>query len=1076
MLLGTHKMRPTFFIGLGGSGGRVVDVLARRLAAEEHWPRFADLIHFVTVDTDANDLARLSGRIQKTNIAVAHKPRRIALYRGEETGTPDDRRVTSWVHPWYRFREVSNAGAGQIRLEARFSLHCQLAEATHNSLAHIVRRQLQRALRAQHPNRAEPRARFFIYASTAGGTGSGASLTVAALLRRLAAELGAEAEVFGNFFLPSLFRDKVAAQLVPKINANGYAALKEIERFQELRYEGGPDAMELVFDPGAAEGREVERADRVTQAPFDWVYLIDRPEAMAIEQIYAAAGEAAYLQLFTPILGYQEREADNFRQLQTSLAAGYFSLQYGSIGASVVELPRRRLTRYFARRWTIDALDRLVVARGADDTAVDLSDPDFKALNETEQNRRIDRAFKAFVVAEARAEADLKRPGVFSEIAAFEARGTNLVDAFKARLRQELVAAEDLIDIDSVNAAAITPENCSLNPARDHLGRDFARARAALSTLAAALERDVASGSLLSRFFDEHGASPLLQRFLLVELDARARDELRLGEADDAELSPWCPNPFEDAESGRYLALRPPDPATYTVDSPEVRAAIEQHERGLVEASRRVIKREAAFAQRRRSAVAFFNTLRDTARDALVVEFWQRLARALQAQVEQRLEVFRVIAKKGTALVAHLTEQADRCRRQGLEVPDIGALSGETDEFHLGSEVFHDERAGVRQWDLVYGLVVEPHMTVDLARVLALVNDELEAASTAKARREGATDQVLTRVAAGLDALARDKAERVLASEHPITLGSGLVLEARLAARQNRPGLTLDALAAVPDADVELHLRDKFERVAAMSRPLGRFDEPVLAGKDLAPYRPLFYGVDPDQLRELPLLRDALALAASGFERLEDWTSPDVLSFYQACLGVPPYAWLDVTGPLARSYEHQAADPRRREPMHIDHRWENPGFNGALGPGLPDLDPLRRRAWEERQAAQSAAAADDFALCLAAGVVARAPGAGYAWAYRGKRADLGASLAASVTAFGALPEGLRGPLAAAARDALAHDPGRLDACLRDLAGLRFDAEADGHALEAAALTDLARRLEAARRGLVPAPPAQAASA
>ncbi len=1058
MLLGTAKMRPTFFIGLGGSGGRVVDVLARRLVTEEHWERFDDLIHFVVVDTDANDLARLSGRIQKTNIAIAHKPRRVALYRGEDTGGPGDRRVTSWVHPWYRFREVSNAGAGQIRLEARFSLHCQLAEATHNSLAHIVRRQLQRALRAQQPNRGGERVRFFIYASTAGGTGSGASLPVAALLRRLTRELGAEAEVFGNFLLPSLFRDKVAQPLAPKINANGYAALQEIERFQELRYEGGPEDMELVFDPNASESLEVTAADYVRQAPFDWVYLIDRPEAMAIEQIYAAAGEAAYLQLFTPILGYQEREGDNFRQLQTTLAAGYFALQNGSIGASVVELPRRRLTRYFARRWTLDALTRLVIASGEGDAAVDLASFEFEALSETEQGRRIDAAFEAFVQSEARAEQDDKRPGVFSEIAAYRAHDVDLLEAFRARLRQELERAEDLVDIDSINAAAITPESCSLNAARDNLGRDFQRSRQALATHAAALERDLATGGWLGRLFEEHGATPLAQRYLLIEIDRLAREGLRVGDAEDEGLSQWCPNPWDDADSGRYLALRPPEAAEYKVDAPEVRKAIEAQEQGLLAAAKRLLKRDAAFAQRRQSAVGLFNSLRDTARDALVIDFWQRLSRGLRAQVERRLEVFRVIAKKGTALVAHLAEQAERCRVQGMEVPDVGALAGASAEFHLGSEVFHDERAGVRQWDLVWDIEVAPQLHIDTSRVLALVNDHLQQASTAKARRVGATDEVLADIATQLDELARAKVADLLASDRPLTLASGLELEARLSAHGNRPA-EVDRLEAVPRVQIEGYLHEKLARVCAMSRPLGRFDEPVLAGKDITPYRPLFYGVDPHQLRAHPRLRGALDLAANGFERLEDWSSPDILSFYQACLGVPLYAYREVVGPLAEAYAHQAADPRRREPLHIDHRWEVPGFNGAAGPGLPALDPARRRAWEQARAHAAEGAVADFAACLAAGVVSR-QGRRYGWRHRGKAGDLAATLSASTAAFGALAEGLRGPLGDAARELLAADPSRVDACRRELSGLRFDAEADGLLLEAQAIARLMSALDA----------------
>ena len=56
MLLGPHKLRPTFFIGLGGSGGRVVDVLARRLATDPGFSRFADLVPFYAADRGTSAL------------------------------------------------------------------------------------------------------------------------------------------------------------------------------------------------------------------------------------------------------------------------------------------------------------------------------------------------------------------------------------------------------------------------------------------------------------------------------------------------------------------------------------------------------------------------------------------------------------------------------------------------------------------------------------------------------------------------------------------------------------------------------------------------------------------------------------------------------------------------------------------------------------------------------------------------------------------------------------------------------------------------------------------------------------
>ena len=1042
MLLGTHKLRPTFFIGLGGSGGRVVDVLAKRLASDPNFDRFADLVHFVAVDTDQNDLSRLHREVHKSNISIANKPRRIALHRGEAAGLTEDRRITSWVHPTYRFREHSNAGAGQIRLEARYSLHCQILEQQPQNLTDILRRQLQRALRAGAPNRGSERIRVHLWASTAGGTGSGASLVVANLVRKLAAELGAEAEVFANLFLPSLFRDRVAPPLVSKIEANGYAALKEIERFQELRYEGGPDPLELVFDPLGSHDKAVAPTDRVERAPFDWVYLIDRPEAMTIEEIYAAAGEAAYLQLFTPILGYQEREGDNFRQLQTRLAAGYFALQNGAIGASVVELPRDRLVRYMARRGAVDALERYVIAQSDDTARIDVGDPAWKALSEGEQGRRLDRAFVDFVRGEAHREDLSKKPGIFSEIGRFESLGTQLVQAFKATLRVDLEAAEDLVAIDSINAAAITPENTSLNAQRDAMLRDLQRARMQLSDKATALEKDLASGQLLTRFFQKYQVSPLLQRFLLIELDRAARDDQRIGGEADEGLVDWCLVPFDDPEAGRHLAMTPADAATWKLDQPELRKQLQNLEAGLIDASKKLFRKEQAFTERRQATVAWFNQLRDTAQETLIVEFWQRLARALKQQIQQRLEVFRTIAKQGLGLVSHLRVEAEAARVRGLAVPDIGTTTSlETlGEFHLGSEVFHDERAGVRAWDELWRLVVEPAVHVPVQDLLGAVDAHLQS---------GDGERVLYRIADALDGVYRARITKHLSHDQPLSFAQGLVLEAQMALTQHRAKSRAE-LAAVPMPAVRDYLAEKLARVASMSRALGRFDEPVVAGREFAPYRPRFVGVQSNHLDEVPVLGEALAVGATGFERLEDWGSPDILSFYQACLGVPLYAWVEVQGPLLRAYEHEASDPLRREPLHVDHRWE--------GAGLPGLDPITRRAWEEHRVLLAAKGVGAVARALAAGVVVR-DGRRFVWRLRGKEGDLGASARELAKTWATLSDALRGPLEQAVTGVLTAEPERV-AQARDLfAGWRFDAEAEGQVLEAAAYGQLAEALK-----------------
>ncbi len=1060
MLLGLRELQnlpPTFFIGLGGSGSRVVDTLARRLRREPSWERFRGLIHFVAIDTDQSDLDRISERCETSNISLTNKRRRIQLLRGELEHEENERAV-SWIHPWYEFRDTSGKGAGQIRLESRFSLHCQIADGRPGNVRGVLHQRLSSALAAHNPSRDRTRpVRFYFYGSLAGGTGSGTFITLAYLVRQLAAELGSPSQVYGTYFLPSVFREKVSPPLHSKINANAYAALLELERVMELRYEGtGPNKIELVYDPQLSQGRAVDpRVDKVDRPPYDWVYLADLPEAMTVDQITAAAGEAAYLQLFSPILAFQEREGDNFEQLQSEPNEGFFALQYGSIGASVLELPRERLVRYFARRQCVELLDRYVVgnAKAEDGDGVDWSDKAFQKLSEEEQNRLIDAGFVSFIAQQADLEAHEQVRGIFTEIKELRSAATNVLDRFRERLREELEKAEALIDLMAVQIATITPENPSLNTARTNLRRDFHSSKQKLDAESLVLQKAIQSGQFLTRFFRDYKVSPLLQRFLLLRVSELARNEgLR---SEDEALLDWCFIPYESAEDGAHLAGKPLERSLYHVEEPTVRKMIKDREDALRGASEKWLGKDKAFSEAAFAALGLFNKLERDTRDALLIDFWHQISRSLQHQVEKRLSVFRVIARKGRSRTRHLLAQAEQCRDKGLEVPAVGALPDENTTFHLGHEVFHDARTATRQWDSVYRLRVQGEVKLEPQAVLDAVNGVLERHSASRTADERESDTILDEIADALDGLSRAKIAPFLAHESPMNLASGLELEARIAVASRRGTLAtarLADLAAIPEADLEPYLRDKLDRVASMSRSLGRFDEAVISGSRIPAYPPRFFGIEQRLLEGNGLLKRVFLSAVEGFDALEDWESGDLLSFYQATLGVPLYCYLELLQRLEPDYRHELTT-HRKHPLHIDHRWEREGFHGAPGPGLPSLLLSDRRAWEQArkdEALQRARAAADalqaasegFALNLAAGHIVDQGGL-FALTFMGRSRDLDRGLVAAMAAFAALDEPIRTTTARQARAAIEASPAALAAARAALEKIEGAAAWDG---------------------------------
>ena len=1070
---------PTFFLGMGGSGGRVVDVLAKRLKSEPFWPRLSKLVHFVCIDTDANDLARLARRVETSNISISDKRRRIELLRGN-LDHEANQRVASWVHPWYGFRDVAGKGAGQIRLESRFSQHCQIADGLPGNVRDLITRKLRESMDALNINaQKSANARFFIYGSLAGGTGSGASLITAYLCRQLAIDAGIPAEVFGMFFLPSVFRDRIESALVPKINANGYAALKEIEWCMEMRYDkcGPKGGLEMVFDPRRAPGTKVTKHDRVERAPFDWVYIVDKPEKMAIDQIYQAAGESAYLQLFSPIMAFQDREGDNFAQLQSEPSDGYFAVQYGSMGSSVLEFPRERLVRYFARRKTVELVERLVVGKPPSNSGIAddlvLSGREFLDLAESEQNRRIDEAFKRFVQYEAKQEAEVEKRGLFTDIAELRVGQSNLMDEFRAKLNAEIEALKSEVVIATINAPAITPENPTLNHARVNLARDYKTGKQTVDKKALLLARDITGGGFLSKFFRDFKASPLQQRYFLVQINQLALNaDLRTGvEEEDASLLDWCFLPAADIDSVGYLARKPPDAVEYDVELPDVRKRIAAAEERLSIASKALISKEKKFDEARIGAVREFQRLEQACGDALIIDFWHQTNRALRQHVEKRLDLFRVIAKKGLSAVDHLRAQAENCRERGGTVPDIGRTDEEAAEFHLGNEVFHDARNKVRQWHLVYRLLVEQDLVIDIGAVLAEVNTVLDQAASANSPTQPGTsgsDDVLNSIIDRIDKQMRDKMQRFVDVDREINLFTGLEMEAKLTLLNNRADVTPKDMDRVDPIALEPYIKDKLAFVAGMSIPLARFDEAVLAGAGKKPYRPRFYGVDDKLLERSAMVATALKSAASGFSMLEDWNSHDILTFYQATIGVPLYAWRDVQEDLGIAYEHEAGESGRGHPMQIDARWENTGFHGNESLGIPGLSLGLRRKWEaakkafeEEQARkrkaeddaklrQSAASAGQLGRGLAAGFVSEAYGA-WSLAYRGRTFELGTGLAEAMQKFAELPEAVRGPVDRAAQEAITNDPGKLAELKAKLDDWLFDAGSDGRTADEKAI-------------------------
>lgn len=1061
MLLGNDDlatMPPTVFIGLGGSGAKVVRVLAGRLREESRWADFSKLIHFLCVDTDKKDLANVSRVSRVSNISLDDDKReRIKLLRGQKDHA-ENKRVSGWVHDWYGFRQTGGKGAGQVRLESRFSMHCQIMDGANNNVRKVLEEILSTALNVKNPNRERSSAvRFFIYGSIAGGTGSGATLLIAYLAREIAKQYGiAHPEVYATLFLPSVFREQVGHELANKVNANGFAALKELEYFMQLRYgarEGCRERIELVYDPAASSHGAVSSSDYVEGPPFDWIYLVDRPKGATIDEIYLAVGEAAYLQLFSPILGMQESAADNWEQLKSSPADGFFAQQYGSVGAASLTFPRSRLVGYCTRRWTLDQLERFVIGKSdhPDGPRHELPE-DFEELSEKEKKAQLDLLFKAFIATEAKGEELKRRHGIFTQISELRSDGdVDLLAAFRDELREMIDGARDDLDI-SFYDNTVPRDNPTLSGARQSISREIKESSRRLDERVQGLVRDIESGDFLTRFFgpDKHKVSALMQRFFLIRLNELG-DTATLRDADDEEdlYLPWCFTPFggeDELSDAQALASARRSSAEFDLDSPDVRKQIAAKEAALVEATSSWFKKDERFSQALGSAGRLFRALIDDTMDDQLRAFWHRVAKALKGQVDKRLDVFRTLAQRGRATVADERAKAKRCLESGLKVGTIGKPLDDAGGFYLGDEIFHDSRAARRQWDLVYDALVRPTFSADDAAVMDAVNGILSEASRPTRGGRRKTEDVLFEIARAIDEIGHDAMHTFMLEKSPLGLGNGLLYEAKMSHLGNR-ACTLEELEEVGLSEVQAYMLDKLQRAAGQAKPLARLDD-GLVNAVAKPYRPRLVGVHAALLQEHSHLQDVIDSALDGVQRVPGWPSADLITFFEGCLGVPLYTYRDVTGPMKRSYEMEVEDARRglrHVPLHLDGRWEEEGFRGKEGVGLPAIELAPRRSWAK--AREQELALERFALCIAGDIAVRDEAGAYSISFRGHVIDLGRGLVAATEGFIGLGDAQREALTSAASNAVDGNPPRVSEAVSHYGGLLFDAEHAGDPAE-----------------------------
>ena len=938
---GQGSLIPTMFLGLGGTGSRIVDRIAWRASHLPNWEsQLRPLTTFVSIDTNELDQHKLDHIPEgnRLNIAAFDKAKAIENFRRSK-----DQQALQWLDRGYKPRPGYKPGAGQIRLESRLGffyhspdIRLRLKELVDNSLRPGI------TWRQNTP----PKFNIYVFCTLAGGTGSGCFLPTAYLVDAIIREQNWQPRVIGNLMLSTLLLDRVGPELHSDIHANSYAALKELEHMTKLDYQQvkteGRTSEEFVYC------RDENRRDvaRVGTRPFFISFIFDRPPHLGLPEADLAIADAAYMQIFTPIIDNLASELDNYEKNLEDLTrfpgdlknVGLgFTKNYGAFGAAAMVLPGNDLLEYCAFRFAAQAV-RSQITFGTDSTdrgddraralaklAVDYKSPRFLNMSDEGREKAINESFVLSVQEMARQDANQELfDGYWYQTVQHidEGRqtgtdpdgkpihGESLVDRVTRKLGE---ARSELFTKISIKERAHVYHREGVNQYIELVARlveDIRAARQIVNEGVRGLESSASEGEVIQSL----ALDPIAERYLTIRLLDKCENQ-------------WIPATQQQVKKAQQR----------DIGNTPVRERLERElYESLQEAAskRRLFNRDQAFLDARDEAQEYYRSVASAAKRTLDAETQLRQLRALLDYLRRRSRQYAQLASRMNSLVQDLERSAERLRR-GDDVI-LPALALRVEVF----ETLDEPRR--RMWDGVY-----ESLFLDGGRYLATFDRQL-LASTITQELKPVIRPDGTVVEKGLDSTVADLRRALLelgrrrlapaifgdAGRNGLDLARGLELEAELILGPKKaPGET------VSEDEIQSYCDKKFRALSQLAGIMARvnsaeskaLDDGVKSNRT----RQLIQGLDVDGSSSANRFLDRLRsiLGEGGRQVKTDvWHDPRLLIVHDVELPIPLYYIEPVVGEVEQAYLKLAADERRSYHLHTAYQWEK---------SLPNLNPRK---------------------------------------------------------------------------------------------------------------------------------------
>lgn len=233
------KLKKTLYIGLGGTG--VATLLKVKKCFIDSYGEIPPMIGFLAIDTDtaafSKEATSNTGKSIKLNsneLLVCTVKNALPTYRSN----PND---YDWVPSKNvnNLRNIAGLGAGQVRSNGRFiayynynTIQADISSAItkiHQLIPHTSKYSID-----TNKDGAEYATTINIFASIAGGTGSGMLIDVMCLVKKAMEDMALSYNLYPWIVLPEIFKSMNSGPAMANVCYNTYGALRSLDYIEHL--------------------------------------------------------------------------------------------------------------------------------------------------------------------------------------------------------------------------------------------------------------------------------------------------------------------------------------------------------------------------------------------------------------------------------------------------------------------------------------------------------------------------------------------------------------------------------------------------------------------------------------------------------------------------------------------------------------------------------------------------------------------------------------------------------------------------------------------------------------------------